>query len=472
MKKKFLKFIAVLYAVSIPVVTAFGGFFHAMRSFDMAFGCTPRPPHEAFIMDALTAPVQLFVFTPFVVAEFVNSRTGERGRLRREQQRESDAYKAIDKDFDSIWNVPEFWCETNTPQKRALARFLAYSPQTRLSTQQVSRVVREIRHSPCLTTNFCSVVRQCAISNDDLGWFIGQAKNLHDTGNQRAADELISSLSCRPALTDSQLDSLLAAGMSREVYDRIRRERDRELERQRKIREAEEIRRRALLQEEKRMEAYRLKCELEERKKAEAAAHLKAIQPLVQGIYGDSQTFGKALEHFDDPMLRTEWSSILSCCIRPFIPVSNLIKLLDAIDRLPPNLLPCDRHIDKSDVLRRRELPSDFLEEQLKVYVPKGGYLHEARAILSNPSLPKHNVISAYSDKRLAYFRALCANSKKFRWEDEQARKKFMMEFHRIEKKHKGPLNAEDIEELDGLLRRMLPPEPPEWWVKLVRGMR
>ena len=102
MKRKFLKFIVVLYAVSIPVVTVFGGFFQAMRSFNMAFGNTPRPPHEAFIMDALTAPVQLFVFTPFVVVEFVNSRTGERGRLRREQQRESDAYKAIDKDFDSI----------------------------------------------------------------------------------------------------------------------------------------------------------------------------------------------------------------------------------------------------------------------------------------------------------------------------------------------------------------------------------
>lgn len=471
MKKKFLKFLVVLYAVSIPVITAFGGFFQAMRSFNMAFGNTPPPPHEAFIMDALTAPVQLFVFTPFVVAEFVNSRTGERGRLRREQQRESDAYKAIDKDFDSIWSVPEFWCETNTPQKKALARFLSYSPQTQLSTQQVSRVVREIRHSPCLITNFCSVVRQRAFSNDDLGWFLDQAKKLHDTGNQRAADELISSLSCRPALTDSQLDSLLAAGMSRKVYDRIRIERDRELERQRKFREAEEKRRKELLRMEKEKEAYRLKCELEECKKAEATAHLKAIQPLVQAIYGDPQTFGRALEHFDDPMLRSEWSSILRSRIRPFIPVANLIKLLDAIDKLPPDLTPRDRHIDKSDVLRRRELPSDFLEEQLKVYAPTGGYLREAQAILSNPSLPDHVVVSAYSDKRLAYFRALCAYSEKFRWEDKQARRRFVMEFLRIKKKHQGPLYAEGIEELDDLLRRMLPPEPPEWWVKLVRRL-
>ena len=223
---------------------------------------------------------------------------------------------------------------------------------------------------------------------------------------------------------------------------------------------------------EKEKEAYRLKCELEERKKAEAAAHLKAIQPLVQAIYGDSQTFGRALEHFDDPMLRSEWSSILSCCIRPFIPVSNLIKLLDAIDKLPPNLTPRDRRIYKSDVLHRRELPSDFLEEQFRVYASKGGYPYEARAILSNPSLPDHIVISAYSDKRLAYFRALCAYSEKFRWEDKQTRKRFVKEFLRIKKKHKGPLNAEDIEELDGLLRRMLPPEPPEWWVELVRKLR
>ena len=131
-KKRIGCIVVLLYCVACCVTMAFssGGFFSLISAIGTLHGGGHGGPPEWVdkVVDIATAPVQLSIMWPLALLERISSRTGERGRQRKERERRDAQvlrYRAIlDEDFENVYAMSDFQCPTNQIAMETLDKWI------------------------------------------------------------------------------------------------------------------------------------------------------------------------------------------------------------------------------------------------------------------------------------------------------------------------------------------------------------
>ena len=191
-------------------------------------------------------------------------------------------------------------------------------------------------------------------------------------------------------------------------------------------------------------------------------------------LYGKPEIFSATLENFTNANFRAEIRSVLYARDGKAIPVTNLVVLLSAIDSLPANMPAREKRIARGDVLGRKELPPEFLVDELSQAIRSKTPDMNAHPILCNDALPLAELERAYSERRLALLRARAAMMPSFHWEDLEKRTAFISRFKELSRRSREESwsDEERAEALDSLVREALPAQMPRNWRKCLLEAR
>ena len=382
-----------------------------------------------------------------------------------------EAEQAVHNHLDDALKDGRYLCASNAVQYQALSDRLTRCSHDALTTNQIQRIVAAIKDNPQMTVAMRGVASQLKLAPNDLEWFVAQAVDLSSKGCTNDATVVTAAICRSVNVTDEQYDRLARAGCSQGQIEISRNRRAKyrkkiEAERQR----VEEARRKKA-EEEARIRAFeeaeRKRVEEQKRRAEEYARHYKELDPFVEALFSTPEEFHKALEHFDDRLLKDRWAGAIyrdEHCRK--VQKEYLLEILRKLD---------EKHDPKDWALRKTVLRQKALGTETVVELYKMAHAANDRdslyALILNPAIPDSLLEKVYLDPKHKMTRLNAARSRAFRWPDDATRKAFMSRSNELTAAlRERRMTAEEYENaVEALLIEMLPPQMPKGWRRCIR---
>lgn len=191
--RKMTKILLVYIAITLTWSILFGGFFSALCRSGCAFGGSGKVGVKEILLDALTLPVQIVFLLPPVILDRIRENTGERGKIARAKREwykaKLESQEKLRNDFGSIFNDERYFRATNTPQREMLGEWLCWYNLSRLTTQQVERVVGKVMEKPCLLKPLAAICMRGSMTPEQRDWCMNESLRLATNGVVSAGDQ-------------------------------------------------------------------------------------------------------------------------------------------------------------------------------------------------------------------------------------------------------------------------------------------
>lgn len=469
MTKRWKKLVLFLVCWCMPglLLMRVCGFFTALSHF---MGSVPSREKAivAGVLDVVSMPLQIVVFGPQVLCDYIRANTGERGRKSRaakQRQMEVQKYKEeLSRDFSKAYSTEEFLSKTNTPAREALRDWLSAYGVNRPEREQLDRLVEQLISSPDVAIALSPILNQKNLSNDSKRKL---CVRLAEVCRSRPENERLSILcSIEDCLTDVELKGMIS-GADDTIDKALRR-----IVEKREKRRRSEVAAAARRKEEE--EAHRRKVEESRRERERRDEELRN---LASNMTGKPDDFKLALEMKDEPIVATVWASLLSDSLKP-LPAEN-IRALAAKVTEPGARMQCYCR----ELFRRPELTADDLRwlyprilEKLQERSQWGRSGSQcAGALIKNVNFPPDLVRESYDDQRLVELRihyvyrhrtsesADGEELRKLRIECDELKREFM--------NGKLPFDQYNAKRFE-LSKKFLPTKCPNDWVRTLPGGR
>lgn len=398
--KKFRRFL-ICWCIPGLLLLPIGGCFTALSHF---MGNSPSVPERiiAGTLDVATMPVQIAVFGPMILHDYIERNTGEAGRQKRERERWEKAVtqhqKLLDEDFCKVYEIGDFLSATNTPAREALNRHLMYYKNQQLDHAAADRLGTRMLEQPELLLALGCVLRQ---QNMTPELRTRLARTLVQTCHSRPPEDLWGVLHHALNVLD---DDALRAEMSPND-DAV----DKTLARELKGRDEARERERRRVEE----DAAQRKAD-EERSRQEAIERQKAwekrrekLMALAREIEGTPEAFRKSLGVRGEMIVSNHWRTRLRNTAQP-LPVENVRALADAVTQpgepprpyarelfLRPELTDADLRRLYSRVLTKLKEKGDWQRDGWR----------DAGALIKNPNFPADLARATYTEPLLVELR-------------------------------------------------------------------
>ncbi len=403
--KKWLKLLMywVMPGLIVALLLPISGCFTAMANFGRSFGGGPSKTEKAVCVtfDIVTFPVQLLLFGPILMDQYIDENTGERGR----RNRELKAYnKAVDhychllcENPENLCTHPDFRCATNKTAMAGARKWYDCAPKN--SVDKVRPYGASILYSPALLRQQGSLFYKLDFTIAERRQAYDAVLNLHLKDGDAESLDLVKRLFTPAVLSDAELTALLsesaathpslAQAVQGELDYRERKRKEAlEREEQKKRWEAEQKER------EKRRQASWLAKQREEMRKRQE--HTEKIKVLAQTLYQDGSAFQEALALCQDREIQRIWSRFLRNEKKP-IPIENLRLLAETV------LQPSVKSLEYTPLLFfRPEWESEDLRRCYELMIKRleAGY-YETRHVanlLRHPRTPEDIVRASYTE--------------------------------------------------------------------------
>lgn len=462
MNPSLLKLTVLLFV--LPLSGCFTGMAHFMDNHPSTGGKI-----VAGTLDVVTFPVQAVVFGPMIVSDIIDSNTGERGRQKRIANERSALRRKLEENFDLIYSNPDYLSPTNTLAREAVREYFRYKGYNSLDPGDARKLsgIASSRHE--LAETLEPIWYRCDIPACD------RIKAVEEIDAHKEAHEtprtLMKGILNHSDVSDVELERLVArkeqhhmlAGVAEEIVEIRMRERERtaRIEAERKAREerlrieAEEARRR-------RTEEARRKSEI---RTAEMLKHNERMRRIASNIWSEDGSFAEVLENIDDPIVGMAVSTALRDKSKP-IPAENVEAIVNSGLNSTLKTMSVLRLALKRPELSAETLRGDY---EALVKLQRGDELYEfMTGYLSNPNLPDDVSRRAWREPLLAECRKVFFYHSDMPGMNDARRERVMVEMNEFAKEMhaKHFTRDERNKRLDSILKKYLPKEAPNGWVK------
>lgn len=378
------------------------------------------------VLDAVTLPIQVVVFTPMLIEEYISENTGEglqRKRKKEEYAKSLENYRMILKETpNAIFMNPDLLCATNRAVMEALNLWLPCEAES-MPVNTMRQYAEIVTQSPDLLRKLDGLWENRQLTAADRRKAFDAAVQLYLKDGDGESCRLVGNLIGKSGITDGELAEMLTGevGANAELKTVVTKEIDR-----RKSRHEYELR---MSEEKRKRDEEKLRLKKERQMAAERASHERRLHhakmhPYVEALtINDANAFRTALAWYRDGYVEDLWDHMLRTR-EETIPVENLRLLAETLfkaEAQPPfyiRYLFCRTEFEAEDL---RNYYRQLVDRQ-----NKGRNVLQAIAILvCNPKTPNDVVEDSHNEQCL---RNEHYNRFKTREEERQLRQKSKQE--------------------------------------------
>ncbi len=399
--KKWLKFLMywLTPGLIVALVSPVSGCFTALTGI-----CGSASTSEKLVtvpLDIVTFPIQLLVFGPILIDQYIDENTGERGRRNRELKVYNKAVEhycnLLRENPENLCTHPDFRCATNKTAMAGVKKWYRYLP--RHSVDKVRSYGMTMLYSPAL-------LRQQGDIFDRFDFTIAERRQAYDAvlnlylkdGDAESLD-LVKRLFTPAKVSDAELMTLLSgSAVTRpSLAQAVQGELDCRERKRKEALEREEREKRWKAEEkerEKRRQAAWLAKQREEMRKRQE--HIEKMKVLAQTLYQEGLAFREALVECQDREIQRIWSRFLRN-EKKLIPIENLRLLAETV------LQPGVKSLEYAPLLFfRPEWESEDLRRCYELMIKRleAGYYETRRVanLLRHPRMPEDIICASYTE--------------------------------------------------------------------------